>query len=44
VVLLNQARRADLVLISENPIEDTHATRPIGEVWCGGIECAMGAS
>ncbi|MCJ1287499.1 hypothetical protein MMC26_006851 [Xylographa opegraphella] len=30
-------KRADLVLIEENPLEDIRATRSIVAVWCGGV-------
>lgn len=31
-------KRADLVLLSQNPIEDIRASRSIERVWCAGIE------
>ena len=37
---ISPGKRADLVLISENPIENIRATRAIKRVWCGGNEVA----
>ena len=34
-------KRADLVLLSENPIADIKATRSIRKVWCAGIEVEL---
>lgn len=31
-------KRADLVLLAKDPVEDIRATRSIRRVWCGGIE------
>lgn len=36
--VIKEGRRADLVLISGNPLEDIRATRQILKVWCGGVE------
>ncbi|CAD6566940.1 MAG: hypothetical protein CYPHOPRED_001284 [Cyphobasidiales sp. Tagirdzhanova-0007] len=36
--VIQPGKRADLVLIGGNPIEDIRATRSIKRVWCGGIE------
>ena len=36
--VIEPGKRADLVLIAENPIDDIRATRSIKRVWCGGIE------
>ena len=36
--VIEPGRRADLVLIDGNPLEDIRATRQILRVWCGGIE------
>lgn len=36
--IVMEGKRADLVLLRENPIEDIHATRSISRVWCGGID------
>ena len=35
-------KRADLVLISQDPVQDIRATRSIQRVWCGGIEVMEG--
>jgi imidazolonepropionase-like amidohydrolase len=37
--VVEPGRRADLVLISGNPLQDVQATRSLRRVWCGGIEC-----
>jgi imidazolonepropionase-like amidohydrolase len=34
-------KRADLVLLTENPIEDIRATRSIARVWCAGVEVGL---
>ena len=36
--VIEPGRRADLVLIDGNPLQDIRATRQILRVWCGGIE------
>ncbi|UNI21213.1 hypothetical protein JDV02_007223 [Purpureocillium takamizusanense] len=36
--VIEPGRRADLVLLKENPLENIRATRQIERVWCGGIE------
>lgn len=36
--VIEEGKRADLVLISENPLTDIRATRSIKRVWCGGVE------
>jgi imidazolonepropionase-like amidohydrolase len=33
-----EGKRADLVLLREDPTKDIRATRSIDRVWCGGIE------
>lgn len=33
--------RADLVLLSGDPVEDIRATRTLKRVWCRGIECEL---
>ena len=32
-------KRADLVLVEGNPLEDIGATRSVRQVWCGGVTC-----
>jgi imidazolonepropionase-like amidohydrolase len=39
--VIEVGKRADLVLISQDPIQDIRATRSIQRVWCGGIEVTM---
>lgn len=36
--VIQVGKRADLVLISDDPIQDIRATRSIQRVWCGGVE------
>ena len=36
--VIEVGKRADLVLISQDPIQDIRATRSIQRVWCAGIE------
>ncbi len=36
--LIEPGRRADLVLIDGNPLQDITATRSIRRIWCGGTE------
>jgi imidazolonepropionase-like amidohydrolase len=36
--LIEPGRRADLVLIDGNPLQDITATRSIRRIWCGGSE------
>ena len=36
--VIEDGKRADLVLLSEDPLKDIKATRSIRRVWCGGIE------
>lgn len=36
--VIEVGKRADLVLISNDPIKDIRATRTIQRVWCGGVE------
>ncbi len=36
--VVDVGKRADLVLIAEDPILDIRATRSIQRVWCGGVE------
>lgn len=36
--VIMEGLRADLVLISGNPLQDIRATRQILKVWCGGVE------
>jgi hypothetical protein len=36
--VVKEGKRADLVLISGDPIQDIRATRSIQRVWCAGIE------
>ncbi|OZJ06594.1 hypothetical protein BZG36_00640 [Bifiguratus adelaidae] len=38
--VIEPGRRADLLLIDGNPLQDIRATRKIQGVWCAGIECA----
>ena len=35
---IEEGKRADLVLLSGDPIKDIRATRSIQRVWCGGLE------
>jgi imidazolonepropionase-like amidohydrolase len=35
---IEPGKRADLILIEEDPLRDIRATRSIRRVWCGGIE------
>ena len=39
--IIEPGRRADLVLLSGDPLKDIHQTRSIRRVWCGGIEVAL---
>jgi imidazolonepropionase-like amidohydrolase len=39
--MIEQGRRADLILIDEDPTEDIRRTRGIRRVWCNGIEVAL---
>jgi imidazolonepropionase-like amidohydrolase len=36
--VVGPGRRADLVLLGGDPLQDIRATRSIRRVWCGGIE------
>lgn len=36
--VVEAGKRADLVLLSDNPIKDIKATQSIVRVWCGGVE------
>lgn len=36
--VIEAGKRADLVLLSEDPLKNIRATRSIQRVWCGGIE------
>jgi imidazolonepropionase-like amidohydrolase len=36
--LIEPGRRADLVLIEGNPLQDITATQSIRRIWCGGVE------
>lgn len=36
--VIAEGKRADLVLLSEDPTKDIRATRSVVRVWCGGIE------
>jgi imidazolonepropionase-like amidohydrolase len=38
--VIEPGRRADLVLIEDNPLQDITATRGIRRIWCGGVEVA----
>ena len=38
---IEDGKRADLVLLSEDPLKDIKATRSIRRVWCGGVEYIM---
>jgi imidazolonepropionase-like amidohydrolase len=38
--VIEPGRRADLVLIDANPLQDITATQSIRRIWCGGIEVA----
>jgi len=40
--VVEPGRRADLVLVSGNPLEDIAATRTIERVWIGGVEMPRG--
>lgn len=42
--VITPGKRADLVLLHENPIDDIRATRSIKRVWCRGIEVERGAA
>ncbi len=37
---IEPGKRADLVLIDDDPLADIRATRSIRRIWCGGIERA----
>ncbi|CAO3670387.1 unnamed protein product [Umbelopsis ramanniana] len=37
--IIQPGKRADLVLIESNPLEDIRATQNIRRVWCAGFEC-----
>jgi cytosine/adenosine deaminase-related metal-dependent hydrolase len=37
-VVIEPGRRADLVLIDADPLQDITATRSIRRVWCGGAQ------
>lgn len=36
--VIESGKRADLILLDENPLEDIRATRSIARVWCAGVE------
>ena len=36
--VIEPGRRADLILVGANPLDDIRATRQILRVWCGGVE------
>jgi len=38
--LIEPGRRADLVLIEGNPLQDITATQSIRRIWCAGVEVA----
>jgi len=38
--VIEPGRRADLVLIDGDPLQDITATRSIRRIWCGGTEVA----
>ncbi|MCJ1247083.1 hypothetical protein MMC30_004294 [Trapelia coarctata] len=40
--VIETGRRADLILVGANPLDDIRATRQILRVWCGGIELQQG--
>jgi len=42
--IIEIGRRADLVLVGANPLDDIRATRQILRVWCGGIEIPQGTT
>jgi imidazolonepropionase-like amidohydrolase len=42
--VIEPGRRADLVLIDANPLQDITATQSIRRIWCGGIEVAPARS
>jgi len=42
--VIETGRRADLVLVGANPLDDIRATRQILRVWCGGIEIPQGSA
>jgi len=35
---IEAGKRADLILIEEDPLQDVKATRAISRIWCGGVE------
>ena len=37
--VIEPGRRADLVLLTADPIQDIRNTRLVEQIWCGGIEC-----
>lgn len=36
---ITEGKRADLVLLRDDPIKNISASRSISHVWCGGLEC-----
>jgi imidazolonepropionase-like amidohydrolase len=36
--VIEPGRRADLLLLDEDPLQDIRATRSIRRIWCGGVE------
>lgn len=39
--IIEVGKRADLILLTEDPVKDIRATRSISRVWCAGIEVEM---
>jgi len=37
--MIEPGKRADLVLLDQDPLADIRATRSIRRIWIGGIEC-----
>ena len=40
--VIEPGKKADLVLLKANPLDDIRATRQIERVWCGGVERTRG--
>lgn len=41
--VIEEGKRADLVLLSDDPLQDIRGTRSIKRVWCRGVEYKLGA-
>lgn len=39
--VIEAGKRADLLLLADDPIKDIHATRSIRKVWCCGTEISV---